>query len=114
MYRHGGTETTVTDTDAVLGFLNGDFFLGGRAKLDLDAARTGVRAADREAPLGIDVTEAAIQIYRLTNSFLYDLLHRTTIQRGLDPRDLRRCSRSGGTAGMHLPVGRHSSASPPR
>lgn len=102
VYSHGGTETTVTDTDAVLGFLNGDFFLGGRATLDLDAARAAY-LEQIATPLGLDVTEAAIQIYRLTNSFLYDLLHRTTIQRGLDPRTFALFS-TGGTAGMHLPI----------
>src|SRR5262249_31216542 len=38
----GGTEPTVTDANAVLGYLNPDFFLGGRMRLDLEAARRGI------------------------------------------------------------------------
>lgn len=102
VYEHGGEEPTVTDTDAILGFLNDQFFLGGRARLDVAAARD-VYAGAVADPLGLEVTEAAIQIYRMANSFIYDLLHRTTIQRGLDPRSFALFS-TGGTAGMHLPV----------
>ena len=39
----GGTEPTVTDADLVLGYLDPDFFLGGRMALDLDGARAGDR-----------------------------------------------------------------------
>jgi N-methylhydantoinase A len=102
VYQHGGSEPTVTDTDAVLGFLNPAFFLGGRAALDIDLARANY-LEKVASPLGLETEAAAIEIYRLTNSLLYDLLHRTTIQRGLDPRSFALFS-TGGTAGMHLPV----------
>ena len=42
-------------------------------------------------------------MYRLANSLIYDLLHRTTVQRGLDPRRFALFS-FGGTAGMHVPA----------
>ena len=51
-------------------------------------------------PLGMDVIEAAAAMYRLANSRFTDLLHRTTVQRGLDPRRFALFS-FGGTAGMH-------------
>ena len=38
-YAHGGTEPTVTDIDAILGYLNPSYFLGGRAELDIAKAR---------------------------------------------------------------------------
>ena len=38
-YRQGGTEPTVTDADLVLGYLDPDYFLGGKMQLDLDGAR---------------------------------------------------------------------------
>src|SRR5204862_3524623 len=38
-YASGGREPTVTDADLVLGYLNPDFFLGGRMRLDVAAAR---------------------------------------------------------------------------
>jgi N-methylhydantoinase A len=100
VYQHGGTEPTVVDVDAILGFFNPDFFFSGREKLDVDAAR---RAFEEKVakPLGMDVQEGAQAIYRLANGLFHDLLHKTTVQRGLDPRDFTLFS-FGGTAGMHV------------
>ena len=39
-YGRGGTEPTVTDAAVVLGWIDPDYFLGGRLPLDADAART--------------------------------------------------------------------------
>jgi N-methylhydantoinase A len=102
LYAHGGEDPTVTDVDAILGFMNEDYFLGGREGLEIEGAREIFegKVADR---LGLPVLEAAGAIYRLANSYIYDLLHRTTVQRGLDPRDFVLFS-TGGTAGMHLPA----------
>ena len=104
-YHHGGHEPTLTDVDALLGYLNGEFFLEGRAELAIDDARAAF-AAQVAAPLGMDTESAAAAVYRLANSRIHDLLHKTTVQRGLDPRRFALFS-TGGTAGMHLPaVGR--------
>jgi N-methylhydantoinase A len=99
-YAHGGEEPTITDIDAILGYLSPDFFLGGRATLDIDRAR---RLFDQKVaqPLGLDTIAAAAAMYKLANSLFYDLLHKTTVQRGLDPRRFALFS-FGGTAGMHV------------
>jgi N-methylhydantoinase A len=47
------------------------------------------------------VIEAAASMYKLANSLFHDLLHKTTVQRGLDPRRFALFS-FGGTAGMHV------------
>jgi N-methylhydantoinase A len=99
-YDHGGSEPTITDMDAILGYLNPDFFLGGRARLDIDKAAR-VFEEKIAGPLGLPLLEAAAAIYRLANSLFFDLLHKTTIQRGLDPRRFALFS-FGGTAGMHV------------
>jgi N-methylhydantoinase A len=99
-YDHGGTEPTITDVDAILGYLNPGFFLGGRASLDVEKARDAFEQKIAE-PLGMAVLEAAGAVYRLANSMIYDLLHRATVQRGLDPRRFSLFS-MGGTAGMHV------------
>jgi N-methylhydantoinase A len=101
-YDHGGTDPTVTDVDVVLGFMNPRFFLGGRARLNAGAA-FDVLAERVATPLDLEPREGAAAIYRLVNSHIYDLLHRMTIQRGLDPRLFALFS-VGGTAGMHLPA----------
>lgn len=114
-YGHGGTEPTITDVDALLGFLNPRYFLGGSETLDVDAARQAFQD-QVAAPLKLDVQHAASGLYKLANKYIYDLLHRTTVQRGLDPRSFVLFS-TGGTAGMHLPavaeeLGAHSMVIP--
>ena len=99
-YGHGGAEPTITDVDAILGYLHPDRFLGGAATLDVDAARDAF--GDRVAgPLGMSVDDCAASIYRLANSLFFDMLHKATVQRGLDPRRFALVS-IGGTAGMHV------------
>lgn len=99
-YDHGGTEPTITDVDAILGYLNPAFFLGGRTTLNVERAAQAFEEKVAR-PLGMEVGEAAAAIYRLANSMIYDLLHKVTIQRGLDPRQFVLFS-YGGTAGMHV------------
>ena len=99
-YAHGGDDPTITDIDAILGYLNPAYFLGGRARLDIPKARQLFQEKVAE-PLGLDLIPAAAAMYKLANSLFYDLLHKTTVQRGLDPRRFALFS-FGGTAGMHV------------
>jgi N-methylhydantoinase A len=99
-YGHGGEEPTITDVDAILGYLNPDFFLGGRESLDIERAHS-VFEEKVAKPLGRPLIDAAAAMYRFANSLFYDLLHKTTVQRGLDPRRFDLYS-FGGTAGMHV------------
>src|SRR5262249_20228147 len=55
---------TVTDADLVLGYLNPDYFLGGRMRLDREAAERAMRVRIAE-PLGLSLTEAAAGIFRV-------------------------------------------------
>jgi N-methylhydantoinase A len=99
-YGFGGTQPTLTDVDLILGYLHADFFLEGNATLDYESALQAFSAQIAD-PLKMDAREAAGAIYKLSNSFLYDLLHKMTVQKGLDPREYVLFS-YGGTAGMHL------------
>ncbi len=85
-YGKGGAEPTVTDADVVLGFIDPDYFLGGRIKLNKEAA---TRAIEEKVarPLGISTIEAAAGIRRVSDSQMADLLRKVTLQRGHDPRD---------------------------
>lgn len=84
-YGLGGDEATVTDADLVLGYLNPDAFLGGRMRLDRELA---VRALARlGAELGMEVEEVALGIFRIINSQMADLIRKSTIEQGHDPRN---------------------------
>jgi N-methylhydantoinase A len=71
----GGMEPTVTDADVVLGFIDPDYFLGGRIKLNKSKAETVIktRIADR---LGISAGEAAWMIKEeMEKSTTREMLH---------------------------------------
>jgi N-methylhydantoinase A len=84
-YGLGGAEPTVTDADLVLGYLDPDYFLGGRIKLDLAAARQAIKArvADR---LGVTVEAAAWGIHQIVNESMANAARVHTLERGKDPR----------------------------
>jgi N-methylhydantoinase A len=84
-YGRGGTQPTVTDADIVLGYLNPDYFLGGRLKLDAERAREAI--AGLGARLGLDVMETAAGIRRIVDVQMADATRMMTIERGHDPRD---------------------------
>lgn len=84
-YGFGGTEPTVTDADLILGYLNPDYFLGGKMKLYPDKAHDSIkRLADQ---LGWDVTTTAAGIYDIVNAHMADLVRGVSIERGYDPRE---------------------------
>ena len=78
-------EPTVTDADLVLGYLDPDNFLGGRMRLDRELA---LRALARlGAALGMEPEEVAVGVFRIINSQMADLIRKSTIEQGHDPRD---------------------------
>jgi N-methylhydantoinase A len=82
-YGRGGVEPTVTDADLVLGYLDPDFFLGGRMRLDRDAAARAI-AARVGQPLGLDLVEAAWGIHQLANESMASAARIHAIERGKD------------------------------
>jgi N-methylhydantoinase A len=82
-YGLGGTEPTVTDADLLLGYLDPGFFLGGRMRLDVDAASRAIE--ERIArPLGLDLHEAAWGIHQLANESMASAARIHVIERGRD------------------------------
>ena len=83
-YGRGGTEATVTDANLILGRLDPDFFLGGRMQLQPELARTAIaRLGER---LGLDETETASAIIRVTNENMANAIRIVTVEEGIDPR----------------------------
>jgi N-methylhydantoinase A/oxoprolinase/acetone carboxylase beta subunit len=98
-YGRGGTRPTVTDANLVLGRLDADSFLGGRMRLDREAAETAIRVHCAE-PLGLDVVAAAVGIVAIANAAMGESLRLVSVQRGLDPRDFALVA-FGGAGPLH-------------
>jgi N-methylhydantoinase A len=97
-YGNGGEAPTVTDANLLLGYLDAATFLGGKRKLDQDAAERAVDALAGRLGLSRDAT--ATGIYRLINLKMADGIRLMTLRRGVDPRRFSLLS-FGGAAGLH-------------
>lgn len=85
-YDLGGEEPTCSDADLVLGYLDPDFFAGGRMKLNLDKARKAIEEKIAK-PLGLTVEEAAAGMYEVINVSMAAAVREIAVKAGYDPRD---------------------------
>ena len=85
-YGRGGDEPTVTDADLVLGYLDPSYFLGGRMRLDVEAARSALSRL--AGTLGLTVEEVAWGIYQIVNENMANAARTHMGERGKDPRRL--------------------------
>lgn len=98
-YGRGGTQPTVSDAACVLGYFDPDYFLGGRMRLDVTAARQAVATiADR---IGQSVEQAAWGILSLASETMIKAIHDITIAEGINPRD-NVIVAGGGAAGVNI------------
>jgi N-methylhydantoinase A len=98
-YGRGGNEATVTDAALVLGYLDPDYFLGGRMKLDAAAARTAVgRVAEA---LKRPVEAAASGIMTVAGEHMVEAIREITVNEGVDPRESLLVA-GGGAAGLNI------------
>jgi N-methylhydantoinase A len=84
-YPNGGTLPTVTDADVMLGWLNPEFFVGGKFHLDAAAAARAISTHIAE-PLKLEPIEAASGIIKIVSSNMVEALRLVTVSRGEDPR----------------------------
>lgn len=83
-YGRGGEEPTVTDADLLLGYLDPDFFLGGRMGLDHGAAERAMGKIS--TPLGLDPVEAAWGVHQVVDENMANAARVHAVERGKDPR----------------------------
>jgi N-methylhydantoinase A len=83
-YGRGGEQPTVTDAMVSLGFMDPDYFLGGRAKLHKDKADDALRALGEK--LGLSLSDTAAAIYRVVVASMSNAVRGITVERGHDPR----------------------------
>lgn len=98
-YGRGGTEPTCTDADLVLGYLDPDFFAGGRLRLDRAKAETAIRDG-LATRLGLSVEEAAAGMFRIINSNMAQGVRQISVERGHDPREFLFIV-AGGAGSLH-------------
>src|SRR5712691_11747377 len=80
----GGTEATVTDADVLLGYINPDYYSGGRMRLHTDRSLQVIR--DKLAkPLGLAVEEAAAIIRKIVNGNMASAIMKEVHLRGYSP-----------------------------
>lgn len=104
-YGRAGKEPTFTDACLLLGYLDPDFFLGGRAKLDIEAARTAMKRSVADK-LHVDEYEAAAAIWQLATEHMVGAIQGITSNRGIDPSEAVLVG-GGGAAGFNsVAIGR--------
>jgi len=85
-YGRGGELPTVTDANLVLGFLNPDYFLGGRMTVSRDAADAAL-AGNLAERLEREPIECAWGVYDVVNEQMARALRIHAVAQGVDPRD---------------------------
>ncbi|MBW5435759.1 hydantoinase/oxoprolinase family protein [Bradyrhizobium canariense] len=98
-YSAGGKEPTLTDASLVLGHLDPDYFLGGRMKLDIDAAQSVINEKIAK-PLGLSLMEAASSIVEVATENMVQAIEEITINQGIDPSEAALIG-GGGAAGFN-------------
>ena len=99
-YGAGGTLPTVTDADLLLGYLNADYFLGGKMRLHPERAASAVEQHIAK-PLGMDVVGAARSVYEVVNDNMANAASVYAAEQGIDLRDFTLLA-FGGAAPAHV------------
>jgi N-methylhydantoinase A len=98
-YDTGGEEPTVCDADLILGFLNPEYFLGGKMSLNKGRAEKAMR--DKiAAPLQMDLVESAAGIFTIINAHMAELIRICAMGVGLAPEEFVLYA-FGGTGPIH-------------
>jgi N-methylhydantoinase A/acetophenone carboxylase len=85
-FNRGGTEPTVTDADVVLGYINPEFYYGGKLVLNKQKAVNAIR--DRVArPLGLEVEQAALLVRRIVGGNMSSAIMKEVHLRGYSPEE---------------------------
>jgi N-methylhydantoinase A len=83
-YGQGGTQPTVTDADLMLGYLDANYFLGGKMKLDLAGTKKALERLGQ--PLKMTAEQVAWGIYQIVNENMANAARAHLGERGMDPR----------------------------
>jgi len=85
-YGLGGTEATFTDAAVVLGYLNPEYLVGGKLRIDAQRSREAIDTQVAR-PLGLGLLEAAQGIHTIAIATMTRAVKAVSTYRGRDPRD---------------------------
>lgn len=97
-YGRGGSEPTVTDANLIAGHIPADLALGGRLRLDLDAARRALARLGEAASLSMEACAAGM--LEVVDSHMEHALRAVSVEEGADPRGAVLVA-FGGAGGLH-------------
>lgn len=100
-YDQGGKEPTITDVDLLLGYLDGDRFLGGKKHLKVSLSEQAV-ARRIARPLGMDVMTACQGIKKIVESAMTVEVRLCIMEKGFDPTTFNMVT-FGGAGPVHGP-----------
>jgi N-methylhydantoinase A len=83
-YDQGGTQPTVTDADLMLGYLDANYFLGGRMKLDMERTKQALERLGKA--LKMSAEQVAWGIHQIVNENMANAARAHLGERGKDPR----------------------------
>lgn len=83
-YGKGGTDPCVTDADLLLGYLDENYFLGGKMKLDKESAKQGIEKRI-SGPLGVSFVQAIWGIHNLINETMAAAARTHIAEKGGNP-----------------------------
>ncbi|WGS19187.1 MULTISPECIES: hydantoinase/oxoprolinase family protein [unclassified Bradyrhizobium] len=98
-YGAGGQQPTVTDAAVVLGYLDPEFFLGGRMKLDVNAAHRVI--GDLAKRMNKTTEETAYSVIQLSSELMIKAVNEITVREGFNPRESTLVA-GGGAAGLNI------------
>src|SRR5215472_6486517 len=98
-YRTGGHHATVTDAALVLGYIDPSFFLGGRIRLDRNAAMAALQR-DVASPFAMSLEAAASAVMSVWSENMVQAISDITVNQGIDPARAAIVG-GGGAAGLN-------------
>jgi N-methylhydantoinase A len=98
-YLRGGTRPTVTDACVTLGYVDPDYFLGGKMKLDAAASHAAI-TEHVATPLGLSIEAAAFAMVDLATEQMVHAIEDVTVNHGVDPAAAILVA-GGGAAGLN-------------
>jgi N-methylhydantoinase A len=97
-YGKGNQEATLTDANLILGYLNPNYLLGGKMKVDKGEATKAISTLANKSGLG--EIETAYGIVEIANSNMVMAIRSISVGRGYDPREFTLIA-FGGAGPLH-------------